>query len=443
MTRSSPASKESPGLAGLRGLPEGDPVAFLDAFSGEPRGFWGRGERWVAWGGELTRIEVPPGGAASRFDVVRREARSALGRLERSEPSLWKSPRFFGGFSFIDVGTPKREWNGFAPACFILPRVTLTSRYGEVRHHAAEPVAGGPPASVADVADESTGETGRPGGGDTGTGDRSRWRDAIRRTLSAIEDGRVQKVVLARIQDARFDNPVDPLAVLRSLRADNARAHVFLFEPHPGRVFVGAAPEILAQLRGGQFEATAVAGSMPRAADPGRDEELARRLLGSEKNRTEHHLTVDEMVEVLEPRLIGMEVDPEPRVLRLAGIQHLETVIRGGAGPGEDILSLVEAVHPTPAVCGRPREEALRILRGEEPFDRGWYSGPVGWFDGEGEGDFVPALRSAVGAGREWRLFAGAGIVSGSDPDAEWDEIELKLEPALRALRTGAGAPLS
>jgi isochorismate synthase EntC len=148
------------------------------------------------------------------------------------------------------------------------------------------------------------------------------------------------------------------------------------------------------------------------------------------------------MVEVLGAHLEGMEVEVEPRVLTLARIHHLETSIRGRALAGEDILSLVEALHPTPAVCGRPRQEALALIGAAEDFDRGWYAGPVGWFDGEGDGDFVPALRSAVGSGDRWRLFAGAGIVKGSDPDAEWDETALKFEPALQALEAGAnGSP--
>jgi isochorismate synthase EntC len=163
-----------------------------------------------------------------------------------------------------------------------------------------------------------------------------------------------------------------------------------------------------------------------------------RQLLESAKDRAEHALTAEEMVEVLGPFLEEMEVEAEPRVLSLSRIHHLETTIRGRAHEGEDILSLVEALHPTPAVCGRPRGEALSLIRGAEAFERGWYAGPVGWFDAEGDGDFVPALRSAVGSGREWRLFAGAGIVAGSDPDGEWEETALKFEPALRALRAGA-----
>jgi isochorismate synthase EntC len=135
-----------------------------------------------------------------------------------------------------------------------------------------------------------------------------------------------------------------------------------------------------------------------------------------------------------------MQVEEEPRVLTLSRIHHLETTIAGGVGDGEDILSLVEALHPTPAVCGRPREAAYASIREAERFDRGWYAGPVGWFDLKGEGSFVPALRTAVGGGDQWRLFAGAGIVQGSEPEAEWDETTLKFQSALQALRMACSA---
>jgi isochorismate synthase len=267
--------------------------------------------------------------------------------------------------------------------------------------------------------------------------DRARWDEAVRAILSREAAGEVQKAVLARTLEVAFPEAPDPLRVLRFLRAENPRAHVFLIEVGPGRVFLGAAPEILAELRGGVFQATAVAGSAPRGGTADEDAQRAAALLASAKDLAEHAFTSDEMREVLADRLDGMEVELEPRILRLARIQHLETRIRGRARAGEDALSLVEALHPTPAVCGRPRARALELIREREPFERGWYAGPVGWFDPAGDGDFVPALRSAVGGGRRWRLYAGAGIVPGSDPALEWEETALKFEPALRALRAG------
>lgn len=447
-------------------LRRADPIRFLRAVEGEPRGFWGRQDRWVAWAGAFARIEVFGQPAGSRFEEVRSEARRILRRLyvEWRALPFRERPRFYGGFSFLDTAGSDPVWTGFPSASFILPRLLLEARSGDVRLRIAGVAAGGVRGSDPEtdaLADRVLGalrSAREPGGDDSrasapgegGSGGapaptiedgeaRERWRAAVASVLEAVEEHKVRKAVLARILDADFGRPVDPLESLRFMRAENPRAHVYMIEPHPGRTFLGAAPEILAELRRGRFRATAVAGSMRRGTTDAEDQELAQRLLESEKDRAEHTLTVEEMTEGLAPRLIDMEVEKDPRVLALSRIQHLETVITGTAGEGEDILSLVEGLHPTPAVCGSPRAEALSLIRAAEAFDRGWYAGPVGWFDLAGEGDFVPGLRAAVGEGRHWRLFAGAGIVAGSDPDAEWAEIALKFEPALRALRAGAG----
>ena len=140
---------------------------------------------------------------------------------------------------------------------------------------------------------------------------------------------------------------------------------------------------------------------------------------------------------------VGHQVraDPQPHVLTLARILHLETEIRASVPAGVGVLDLLRLLHPTPAVCGLPRDAAMALLAKEETFDRGWYSGPVGWFDAEGNGIFAPALRTGVSAGSGWRLFAGAGIVEGSVPALEWDETAMKFEPMLRALEA-SGAEL-
>ena len=139
----------------------------------------------------------------------------------------------------------------------------------------------------------------------------------------------------------------------------------------------------------------------------------------------------------------NIQAQPEPHVLALSGIQHLETAITADIKPNETVISALEALHPTPAVCGFPRDRALDLLQTEEPFQRGWYAGPVGWFDNDGNGVFVPALRSAVGRGKEWRLFAGAGIVAGSDPTREWAETRIKFQPVLKALSGARVEPSS
>jgi isochorismate synthase EntC len=145
------------------------------------------------------------------------------------------------------------------------------------------------------------------------------------------------------------------------------------------------------------------------------------------------------MLERLDQVAEGVRAEPEPHVLVLPAIQHLESEISARAHSGTTVLEVLAALHPTPAVCGFPRDQAQELLAQEEGFERGWYAGPVGWFDLEGNGVFAPALRSAVLSDGSWRLFAGAGIVEGSSPDAEWTETAIKLETVLWAL--GASSP--
>jgi menaquinone-specific isochorismate synthase len=279
-----------------------------------------------------------------------------------------------------------------------------------------------------------------PGGRCTTT-DRGSWERAVEKSLEAIREGRVSKVVLARTLDIDLDEAIDPVDVVSHLWDSNGGSHVFMFEPEPNSALVGAAPETVATLRDGVFHATAVAGSIRTGSSPREQAELAAQLLASEKDRVEQGISLDDMIVRL--KTVGHEIrtDPQPHVLTLARIQHLETEIRTSVPADVGVLDLLRLLHPTAAVCGLPRDAAMALLTAEEPFDRGWYAGPVGWFDAEGNGIFAPALRTGVSAGRGWRLFAGAGIVDGSVPALEWEETNIKFEPVLSALES-SGAEL-
>ncbi len=269
--------------------------------------------------------------------------------------------------------------------------------------------------------------------------ERAAWGRMVWEALNRIGAGEAEKVVLARTLDVAPATPVPPARLVVALWEENHGSHVFLFEPGPGHALVGAAPETIATLAGGVFRATAVAGSAGVGADSVATAQLARRLFSSEKDRAEHDVVVRDLVGRLTALGCAVQRDVEPHVLALARIQHLETKIAAEVPDGISLLEILSSLHPTPAVCGIPRSVALSVLEESELFDRGWYSGPVGWFDSEGGGIFVPALRSAVSAGTGWRLFAGAGIVPGSDPALEWEETELKFRTVLRALeRAGA-----
>jgi isochorismate synthase len=271
------------------------------------------------------------------------------------------------------------------------------------------------------------------------------WEATIRRALEVLEDEDLSKVVLARVLTASSVEGRAPVDVAMALWQGNPASHVFYFEPTTGHCLVGAAPETVTTVAGGEFRATAVAGTISKGASAEEQQALARRLIRSRKERLEHQVSVDDMVDRLGTMASRVHAEDEPHVLTLSSIQHLETIVEATLRPGETALSVLERLHPTPAVCGHPRDKALEFIQAEEPFDRGWYAGPVGWFDGDGNGVFVPALRSAAWRDPEWRLFAGAGIVRGSDPAQEWEETRIKFQPVLRALSEarsgGLGAP--
>ena len=438
------------------------PARFLRLGEGEGRGFWARGARWAAHFGVAARVEV--GERTQRHGSRYQQLREQVARLKAvtklpdrtgRESERARPLRFFGGLSFREDHHPSGFWESFPPALFILPTAELVGDgTGVVRlrirslvpaNADADPVRDALERQLADTLASLTAPMELPRPDVRARAQRSEmgrvtWDDAVAEALRAIRVQRFSKVVLARTLDVTTSEALDPVDVVDHLWRENPGTHVFLFEPHPGRPLLGAAPETIATLRGGLFHATAVAGSIARGASEEEQQELARSLLASHKDRQEHEIALHDMLERLQALADGVQAQGEPHVLTLARIQHLETEIRARVN-GRGVLDVLEALHPTPAVCGLPRDAALEFLRGEESFDRGWYSGPVGFFDEDGNGVFAPALRTAVGHGRTWRLFAGAGIVSGSTPDLEWAETGIKFEPVLRALEA-SGASL-
>lgn len=446
--------------------PDLRPETFLGHASGEERGFWARGDRWVAHRGVLVELRGDVGDAEDRFGSVAARAR-ALARRTLLPDGASRAPRvrFYGGFSFRPDHRAGGVWQDFPATLFHLPVFELegdgsgdawlraralvdgTSSQEDFSRlrRAAETLR----AELAARAEFYPAEA-RVGGRAVET-DRATWEAAVDTSLRAIRRGSISKAVLARTLDVELDVEIDPVQVVQSLREVNRGSHVFLFEPVPGSALVGAAPETVATLRDGVFHATAVAGSIRRGATAREQGELAAKLLASDKDRAEQRIALDDMVARLETVVHQVRTDPQPHVLTLARIQHLETEIRASVPASVGILDLLRLLHPTPAVCGLPRDAAMRFLADEEPFDRGWYAGPVGWFDAEGNGAFAPALRTGVVTGSGWRLFAGAGIVDGSVPALEWEETGIKFQPMLDALResgvafaptTTAGAPV-
>ncbi len=413
----------------------------LFAASGETeRFYWERpesGEAILALG-TVDRIEscgpTRFGEAASRVREIR-----ALLRKEGDAPS-WAGPLLVGGFAFDSAAPPSERWAGFPPAELVLPERLLIRRGGEMwccRAGVGSVSSGGDefPAAPHSSAREAVADDLPPAFHASADRPLGVYRGLAEKALGAIGEGELEKVVVARSCTVIGSGPFETLRVLRSLRALHPSCTIFALARGPV-TFLGATPERLVRLEQGLVQADAVAGTAPRGRTPQQDRRLARELVESKKDQEEHSVVVRCVLEALAPHCGALLAPESPGLLQTDGIQHLHTPIQGRLRDPSNttVLDLVGDLHPTPAVGGAPRETALAWLRCHEGLDRGWYAGSLGWLSPEGEGEFAVALRSLLLRGSEATLFAGAGIVAGSDPDAELLETRLKLRTALAAL---------
>ena len=261
-----------------------------------------------------------------------------------------------------------------------------------------------------------------------------RWEQAVAEAVAAIKAGSLRKVVLARDLFATAAEAIDARVLLRRLARRYPDCFTFACDG-----MVGATPELLVSRDGRQVSALVLGGTLPRGADPAEDQALGEELLASAKNHEEHAYAVDSVREALEPLCETLDVDARPALLKFPNLQHLGTHIRGTLAGGnrlspQSALALAAAVHPPAAVCGTPAGTALEFIRELEHMNRERYAGPVGWVDAAGNGEWGIAIRSGQIAGNTARLFAGCGIVAGSEPAAELAETLVKLQPMRGAL---------
>ena len=265
----------------------------------------------------------------------------------------------------------------------------------------------------------------------TETGD---YRAAVERALERIAAGEFKKIVLARAQDLVADRALHPLRMLNGLRQRFPDCYSFSFAPGRGPSFIGASPERLVRVSQGVLETEALAGSIRRGASASEDAALGSALLHSEKDLREQREVLDDILARLAPLGLAPEFPPQPHLRRLANVQHLHTPIRATLPEHVQLLDVLAAMHPTPAVGGSPRDAAVRRIRELEEFPRGLYAGALGWINARGGGEFFVGIRSALVEGTRARVYAGAGIVAGSTPEKEFAETELKFKAMLDAL---------
>ena len=252
--------------------------------------------------------------------------------------------------------------------------------------------------------------------------------------LNTIDCTPLNKVVLAHALDVQLEAPIDGLSSLYTLRQSHADCYLFSTQNAQGQTFLCASPEKLLSIQAGCLATEAIAGSAPRGKTPSDDAQYANTLLHNRKELHEHQLVVDFISQRLAHLGLETQRSIRPSLLPLSTIQHLRTPIYADIPPTLHPLDLVATLHPTPAVAGVPREMACDLIQQHEPFERSLYAAPMGWIDYQGDSEFLVGIRSALLDGTQARLYAGAGIVQGSDPRRELDEIELKLRSLYSAL---------
>lgn len=383
-------------------------------------------------------VSSPEGARIGGLGIARRTSAAGPERFQRLRPLLRDLPSGLPaliGFSYDPDGPVSPEWAGHPAATALIPQISVIREVGRSRLVVAVPPGVDPRTVLAAAASlripdapaapraTSTTVTSDPAVGE--------WRNAVAEAVAAAESGAIDKVVLARSVRVALGAPISAFDVVALLARRYPDCRVFGWQAGE-TTFLGASPELLVARRGSRFRTVALAGSAPRSTSTEDDRRLADSLLASGKDRSEHSIVVDEIVERLQPLAEVLDAPSVPVVERYATVQHLATPIVGRTSA--TVLELAAALHPTPAVGGHPVPDALSFQAKLEPIDRGWYSGGIGWADSTGDGEIAVALRSGLVTGERAILYAGNGIVVGSDPDAEVEETRLKLRPLLDLL---------
>lgn len=365
-------------------------------------------------------------------------------------------PALFGGFSFDQQRPATALWKNFPGGLFILPRLLFTQHSGRATltfssmiraNDDLDRLANALKAELAHLKRRIDSLPDLPNLDSLEAQERhyqgyptrdlrpaASWKELVEQAIHAIQRGKYAKIVLAReVEVVPARQSFTPETILQHLRQSYPGANVFAFQRGKS-TFIGATPERLVHAHDGTLHTMALAGSAPRGISEEEDNRLGSELLQSAKNRQEHAIVEASLRKALTPLCSKLWIADTPELLRLKNIQHLQTAIVGELRPEHSLLETLAALHPTPAVGGSPTEEALAFIRQYEGLDRGWYAGPIGWIDLQGNGEFAVALRSALLEPERARLFAGCGIVADSDPEAEYAESCLKLQVILRNL---------
>ncbi len=396
-----------------------------------------------AWSDGTRRLTLVAGPAAAIIEP-RNDANleQLCHDLRASVHGDLSGPLFFGGCAF----SSSSNWPDWPLARFVLPQWLLirdadgaTNCYLTVRVHAGDTQVDVLTKLRSVLPPQSAEPDGRSDEGCihvTPVESKASWMERVDAAATTVAEGALAKVVLAR--EVLLTPPegyqFDAGSTLRRLRKLHSGSITFSMHIDGHGTFLGATPETLVEVHDTEVQTHALAGTIRRGSTEEEDQRLAQALFESAKDRVEHRVVVDAMVDTLRPLCSELAVSEVPHPIRLSQVQHLATPIVGRLKARQNALTLARCLHPTPAVGGWPRSSAAQYLDEQEPTRRGWYAAPIGWMDSEFQGVFGVAIRSALISPESARAWVGAGIVGASDPDAEWRETALKLRTIVSGL---------
>jgi menaquinone-specific isochorismate synthase len=402
---------------------EGDAFKLINRLPENPLAYIRGGEGLVGWG-EALRIDAF--GANRIKDLATKWRELAATSVVDDQVKLPGTGLVaFGSIAFAD--------NSAAASSLIVPKILLGVRDGRVWLTTVE-TDEDEHTLTHDGADKFWNQDGvyaenSPVALNAGSQSAAGFKNSVEQAVAAINDGSLEKVVLARDLLGTLPEDFDIRSSLVKLAERFPTCWVYSVDG-----LFGASPELLVRVAHGQVSARVLAGTAGRGTDPEVDKAIAAALAASPKNTNEHAFAVDSLVQTLKPFCEHVDADPKPFSLALPNLWHLASDVHGVLRDEASVLDLAAALHPTAAVAGTPRLEAQQLLGQLEPFDRGRYAGPVGWIGADGDGEWAIALRGAQIEDSVIRAFAGCGIVAGSEPDAELAETDLKFSPIREAL---------
>jgi menaquinone-specific isochorismate synthase len=407
------------------------------------RNYWQNREKTFTLVGLGHAYTIENNESDNRFDAVETEWKKLTSQLVQEDRHL--QPILFGGFTFDPQNEVSGEWAKFPQSYFTVATHQLVIRndkayvsihfitnqenngetFEKLRKERDELI------HAAQVKELKT--YGKPSMTSYEEPHKEAYLQSIDQVTKLIKANEAQKVVIARSLALQFEEAITSPQILSHVVHEQPESYLFGLE-HENMLFYGASPERLVKVDNGRAYSSCVAGSIKRGKTVEDDDLLGQSLLNDAKNRGEHHYVVEMITHTFEKNCSEVQVPTGPKLLKIRDIQHLYTPVEGQLNENATILQLVKHLHPTPALGGVPREQAMEMIRAYEPMNRGLYAAPIGWLDADGNGEFAVAIRSAALVQDKAYLYAGGGIVADSEAQSEYEETLVKFRPMLRAL---------